>query len=178
MQGLLSVFHAIFTKNKTFMVILNFYLFLPKINHTMKHLFKLSLVALLALTAVVSSCSKYDEGSNFSLISAKGRMAGDWKLSSYTVNGSDYTSSMGTVNVTLDKDGTYKGTAVYTVFGSTVTDNFDGTWEFNSDKTTVSMKETGSSTAEVYTIIELKNKEMKLQQVDGNTTYLTTYVAQ
>jgi hypothetical protein len=178
MQPFFNVLHTIFTKNKTFTVILNFYLFLPKINHTMKHLFKLSLVALLALTAVVSSCSKYDEGSNFSLISAKGRMAGDWKLSSYTVNGSDYTSSMGTVNVTIDKDGTYKGTASYVVFGSTVTDNFDGTWEFNSDKTTVSMKETGSSTAEVYTIIELKNKEMKLQQVDGNTTYLTTYVAQ
>ena len=175
MQGLLSVLRTIFTKNKTFMLILNFYLFLPKINHTMKHLFKLSLVALLALTAVVSSCSKYDEGSNFSLISAKGRMAGDWKLSSYTVNGSDYTSSMGTVNVTIDKDGTYAGTAVYPIIGTT---NFNGTWEFNSDKTTVSMKESGSSTAEVYTIIELKNKEMKLQQIDGNTTYLTTYVAQ
>lgn len=159
-------------------MILNFYLFLPKINHTMKHLFKLSLVALLALTAVVSSCNKYEEGSNFSLISAKGRMAGQWKLTSYTVNGADYTSSMGTFNVTIDKDGTYTGTAAYVVFGSTVTDNFDGKWEFNSDKTTVSMTETGSSTAEVYTIVELKNKEMKLKQVDGNTTYLTTYTAQ
>lgn len=178
MQPFFNVFHSTFTKIKTFTLILNFYLFLPKINHTMKHLFKLSLVALLALTAVVSSCSKYDEGSNFSLISAKGRMAGDWKLSSYTVDGADYTSSMGTVNVTIDKDGTYKGTAVYTVLGTPFTDNFDGTWEFNSDKTTVSLKETGSTSAEVYTIIELKNKEMKLQQVDGNTTYLTTYVAQ
>jgi hypothetical protein len=159
-------------------LILNFSLFLPKINHTMKHLFKLSLVAMLALTAVVTSCSKYDEGSNFSLISAKGRMAGDWKISSYTVNGADYTSSVGTVNVTIDKDGTYKGTAVYTVLGTPFTDNLAGTWEFNSDKTTVSMLETGATSAEVYTIIELKNKEMKLQQVDGNTTYLTTYTAQ
>ncbi len=73
---------------------------------------------------------------------------------------------------------TYKGTVVYVLLGTPITDNFDGTWEFNSDKTTVSLKETGSTSAEVYTIIELKNKEMKLQQVDGNTTYLTTYTAQ
>jgi hypothetical protein len=144
----------------------------------MKHLFKLSLVALLALTAVVSSCNKYEEGSNFSLISAKGRMAGQWKLTSYTVNGTDYTSSAGDYTVTIDKDGTYSGTAVYTVLGTQFTDNFSGNWEFNSDKTTVSMTETGSSTAEVYTIVELKNKEMKLKQVDGNTTHLTTYTAQ
>jgi hypothetical protein len=178
MRDLFSLFRSTFTKNKKINKQLNFYLFLLKINRTMKHLFKLSLVALLALTAVVSSCSKYEEGSNFSLISAKGRMAGDWKLTSYTVNGTDYTSSMGTFNISIAKDGTYTGTVVYVILGTPMTDNFDGTWEFNSDKTTVSLKETGSTSAEVYTIIELKNKEMKLQQVDGNTTYLTTYTAQ
>jgi hypothetical protein len=144
----------------------------------MKHLFKLSLVAMLALTAVVTSCSKYEEGSNFSLISAKGRVAGDWTLTSYTVDGVDFTSSAGVFNITFEKDGTYAGTAVYTVLGTPFTDNFSGTWEFNSDKTTVSLLETGATAAEVYTIIELKNKEMKLQQVDGNATYLTTYTAQ
>ena len=144
----------------------------------MKKLFSLGLVAMLALTAVISSCSKYEEGSNFSLISAKGRVAGDWTLSSYTVNGADYTSSKGTINVTFDKDGTYTGTATYVVLGASFTDSYSGTWTFNSDKTTVSMMETGSSTAEVYTIIELKNKEMKLQHIDGNNKYLTTYTAQ
>jgi hypothetical protein len=144
----------------------------------MKHLFKLSLVAMLALTAVVTSCNKYDEGSNFSVISAKSRIAGDWKLTSYTVNGTDNTSNQGTVLVTVKKDGTYSGSASYVIFGSTVTNNYTGTWEFNSDKTTVSMLDSQSSTPEVYTIVELKNKEMKLKQVDGNYTYITTYTAQ
>ena len=144
----------------------------------MKKLFSLGLVAMLALTAVISSCSKYEEGSNFSLISAKGRVAGDWTLSSYTVNGTDYTSTQGTMNVTIDKAGTYTGTATFVILGVPVVDNFNGTWMFNSDKTTISMTETGSTTAEVYTIIELKNKEMKLQQIEGGLTYLSTYTAQ
>jgi hypothetical protein len=144
----------------------------------MKKLFSLGLVAILMLTAVISSCSKYDEGSNFSLISAKGRVAGDWTLSKYTVNGADYTSIQGTKNVTIDKSGTYTGTATFVILGVPVVDNFNGTWMFNSDKTTISMTETGSTTAEVYTIIELKNKEMKLQKIEGGFTYLSTYTAQ
>ncbi len=144
----------------------------------MKHLFKLSLVALLALTAVVSSCSKYEEGSNFSILSAKARLAGDWKLTSYTVNGTDYTSNLGTRLVTIEKDGTYSGSDSYDIFGSTFTDTYNGTWLFNDDKTTVSFLETGSSSTDVYTIIELKNKEIKLQQIVNNNTSIFTYTAQ
>jgi hypothetical protein len=144
----------------------------------MKHLFKLSLVALLALTAVVSSCNKYEEGSNFSIISAKARLAGDWKLTSYKIDGADYTSSAGTRLVTIEKDGTYSGSNSFVIFGSTITDPFTGTWEFNGDKTTLSLLETGTSTPEVYTIVELKNSEIKLKQVTNNLTYLTTYTAQ
>jgi hypothetical protein len=145
----------------------------------MKNLFRLSLVAFLATsTLLVTSCGKYEEGPSVTLLTAKMRIAGDWKMASYTVNGTDYTSAAGSVTVTIDKDGTYAGTAVYTFGGSTVTDNFTGAWEFNDDKTKVTMTETGSSTGEVYDIVMLKNKQMKLKQVSGSNTEIWTYDAQ
>lgn len=145
----------------------------------MKNLFRISLVAILAMAALTTtSCNKYEEGPSVTLLPAKSRMAGDWQLSKYTVNGTDYTSNAGTMKVTIDKDGTYSGTISYNVFGSTVTDNIAGTWEFNGDKTKVSFLETGETSAEMYDILMLKNKEMKLQQIDGSTTYQWTYIAQ
>lgn len=144
----------------------------------MKNLFSLGLVAIMALTVMVSSCNKYPEGPKFTLLSAKARLAGDWKLTKFTINGGDYTSSQGTVLLSIGKNGTYSGTATYVVFGETVTDNLSGTWEFNSDKTTVSFLETGETSAEVYDILELRNKAMKLQQVEDGDTYIWSYSAQ
>ena len=145
----------------------------------MKRFLGLSLVAMMAMTVLLTtSCNKYPEGPKLTLLTAKARISGDWKMTGYTVNGTDYTSSMGTVLVTIEKDGTYSGTASYVVFGQTVTDNFNGSWDFNDDKTKVTFTEAGSTSGEIYDILMLKNKEMKLQQVDNGDTYITTYTAQ
>lgn len=134
---------------------------------------------MMAMTVLLTtSCNKYPEGPKLTLLTAKARISGDWKMTGYTVNGTDYTSSMGTVLVTIEKDGTYSGTASYVVFGQTVTDNFNGSWDFNDDKTKVTFTEAGSTSGEIYDILMLKNKEMKLQQVDNGDTYITTYTAQ
>jgi len=144
----------------------------------MKNLFSLALVAVMALTVVVSSCNKYPEGPKFTLLSAKARLTGDWKLTKFTINGADYTSSQGTLTMTIDKNGTYSSSQTYVVFGSTVTENSTGTWTFNGDKTTVSFVESGQSSAEIFTILELRNKELMLQQVQDGDTYISTFTAQ
>lgn len=145
----------------------------------MKRFLGLSLVAMMAMTVLLTtSCNKYPEGPKLTLLTAKARISGDWKLTGYTANGTDYTSSQGTVLVTIEKDGTYKGTVSVVVFGQTVTDSFNGTWEFNDDKTKVTFTEAGSTTGDIYEILMLKNKEMKLQQVENGVTYITTYAAQ
>lgn len=142
----------------------------------MKKLFK-TMIAVVAIGSLfLASCGKYEEGPGFTVRTAKARASGDWKLTSLTVNGTDYTSSLGgTITMTVDKDGTYK-----TTYSSTAgTNETTGTWTFNDDKTTISFTESGSSsTADVYTILELKSKEMKLQQVDAGFTTITTYTAQ
>ncbi len=138
----------------------------------MKNVFK-SLIAILAVgSLLLGSCSKYEDGPGFTVRTAKARVSGDWKLTSYTLNGTDYTSSLPTITMTIDKDGTYTGT--YSSGSGSVTET--GTWVFNDDKTTLSI--TASSNTEVYTITELKSKEMKLQQVSGSNTEVSTYTAQ
>jgi hypothetical protein len=145
----------------------------------MKRFLGLSLVAMMAMTVLVTtSCNKYPEGPKLTLLTAKARISGDWKLTGFSVNGTDYTSQAGTVLITIEKDGTYKGTTSYVLFGNTVTDNFNGTWEFNDDKTKVTFTDAGSTTGDIFDIIMLKNKEMKLQQIDNGDTSVWTYTAQ
>lgn len=138
----------------------------------MKKVFK-SMIAILAVgSLLLGSCSKYEDGPGFTVRTAKARISGDWKLTSYTLNGTDYTSSLPTITMTIEKDGSFTSTYTSGSFSTTET----GTWVFNDDKTTVAF--TASSNTDTYTITELKSKEMKLQQVNGSNTEVSTYTAQ
>jgi hypothetical protein len=140
----------------------------------MKNLFKM-FVAIVAISALtLTSCSKYEEGPGFTVRTAKARVSGDWKVTNFTVNGTAYSSGI-TVTMTIEKSGSY--TATYTTSLGATTET--GTWAFNDDKTTISFTaSTAGSVADTYTIVELKSKEMKLKQIDGSYTYITTYTAQ
>ncbi|MEY3238455.1 MAG: hypothetical protein RI883_2556 [Bacteroidota bacterium] len=137
----------------------------------MKKLFSLGLVAMLALTAVVSSCGKYEEGSKFTFLSAKSRVVNDWKLTSVTYNGTEVISLYPAIEISFKKDDTYSTS--FTAGGLTTTET--GTWAFNSDKTALLMTATGSTTVETQTIVMLKSKMMKLKSTDtsGDVTIMT-----
>lgn len=60
----------------------------------MKKTLLFSVLSLIVATTFLSSCSKYDEGSKFTLLSKKSRMVNDWHLISQTEN-----------NVTLNLSG-------------------------------------------------------------------------
>jgi len=129
----------------------------------MKKLFSLGLVAMLALTAVVSSCGKYEEGSKFTFLSAKSRVVNDWVVTSVTYNGTEVISLYPTIKISVKKDETY--TTSFTSGGSTTSET--GTWALNSDKSALLMTATGSTTVDTETIIMLKSKMMKLKSVDS-----------
>lgn len=137
----------------------------------MRKLLSLSLVAMLALTAVVSSCSKYDEGPKFTLLTAKMRVTGNWEMIKVTYNGSDITSFNPKTKLDIVKDGSY--TKTYTSGSFSITET--GTWKFNSDKTDLIFTDS-SNDVTTFKIIQLKNKDMKLKYTDsdGNET-VTTY---
>jgi len=137
----------------------------------MKKLFSLGLVAMLALTAVVSSCGKYEEGSKFTLLSAKSRVVNDWSLTGAAYNGTEIISLYPTIKMSFKKDDTY--TTSFTAAGITTTET--GTWAFNNDKTALLLSATGSATVDTQTIVMLKSKMMKLKSTDtaGGVTILT-----
>lgn len=124
---------------------------------------------LLTLLFVFTACNRYEEGSNFSLISAKARLANTWTISTitYTDGGNTTTITGTTGTLTISKDGTWSSTTTYTVFGQTGTDTDAGTWTFNDDKTQITVIDSDGD-ATVSTIIKLKNKELSMSTTDNN----------
>lgn len=130
---------------------------------------KLALVFLLAVS--FTACDKYEEGANFSLLTAKMRITNTWVSSSYTIETALGTSTSNSCELTIDNDGTFSYTSTISPFpASTAT----GTWGFNSDKTQLLLTE--GNNVDTWDIVKLKNKELKLTQtgsVLGSTTTST-----
>lgn len=136
----------------------------------MKNLFRLSLVAVLALSAVLTSCNKYEEGPGFTLLTAKMRVVNDWKITKVEYNGTDVTPSSSTTSTSIKKDNTY--TSTYSSGSFSITEN--GTWEFNSDKTQLISTDSDGDVSTMI-IVMLKNKMMKLKDIDGSNVTIVTY---
>ena len=140
---------------------------------------KIGFAILIGTATLVSSCNKYEEGPSFSLLSAKMRITGDWTATAMTVDNQDTDLTNIDISVSINNDGTYALETVTTIvvgsLSSSYTSSEAGTWEFNSDKTSVLMMADGSSTAYQATILKLENKEMKLRTVDGSTNTDVTY---
>ncbi len=133
---------------------------------------KLGFLFILAIS--FTACDKYEEGANYSHLTAKMRLVNIWKLEkiSITNGNTTYNSTNSYPNeiFKISKDNTYEKT--YTA--GNFTTNESGAWDFNSDKTELVLTETGE-TPDTYSIIKLKNKELKITYVDGSTTYTYEY---
>ena len=118
-------------------------------------------IALLFVIAIsFSACNKYDEGANFSLLTAKMRVTNVWTSSIFTIETVVGTSTSNTSVLTIEKDGNF--THVVSISGLPAS-TASGTWGFNSDKTQLLL--TDGNTVDTWDIIKLKNKELKLVQV-------------
>jgi len=120
---------------------------------------KIAFVFLLA--TIFTACNKYEEGANYSLLTAKMRITNDWSSTSYSISSSFGTSTSNSSTLNIAKDGTFiLATTIAPLSGTTTT----GTWGFNSDKTQLLLTEGG--TVDTWDIIKLKNKELKLTKVE------------
>jgi hypothetical protein len=136
----------------------------------------LPLIAL-SLIFLTPSCSKYPNGSKFTLLTKTNRMVNDWKLTSYMINGNEFIESQPEISLVIEKDGTYSWTATQTVLGQIQSEFEHGTWSFNDDKTSLLILTDGEEIPVGYTITELRSKKMVLQYYDKvtNITYVSTY---
>lgn len=132
----------------------------------MKYLVLLSLLTTLAFT----SCNKYSEGPNFSLLTRKARITNDWVLESYTKDGSDLYDGTYEMNLSIEKDGTYSKSIITPNLGQLQSTTAHGTWEFIDSQGSISLLEDGMLLGESYEIIMLKNKNLKLRQTDYNNS--------
>jgi hypothetical protein len=136
----------------------------------------LPLIAL-SLIFLTPSCSKYPNGSKFTLLTKTNRMVNDWKLTSYMINGNEFVESQPEISLVIEKDGTYSWTATQTVLGQIQSEFEHGTWSFNDDKTSLLILTDGEEIPVGYTITELRSKKLVLQYYDKvtNITYVSTY---
>ena len=132
----------------------------------------IKIAALFIVAVTFTACNKYEEGSNYSLISKKSRVANEWKLNRATAENSGVTADITTtLTLSTTKDGTFTRTATIATIDFAET----GNWVFNDDKTSLIMTD---SDGDVFTgtIKKLKSDEMTLVNVDGSTTYTYEYV--
>ena len=121
------------------------------------------------LTVVVTACSKYEEGSNFTLLTKTSRVANTWKITALTADGNDIMSLNAVSQIVATKDGDWDVT--YTAFGLSTVD--EGKWEFSSDKTKlITTDESGDVTES--TIVKLTKDELKVTRTDNGVVYNTT----
>ena len=142
----------------------------------MKKLFLIGFVAALATSTMMTSCSKYEEGSKFTLLTKKSRVINEWNLVSMTQDGTALNMTGLVVTIKFLKDGTYSNTTSYTLLGQTYTDTVNGTWSFSDDKTKLLTIETGTTVTGEWTIIQLAKDDMKLSQFDAATNSTTITV--
>ena len=134
----------------------------------MKKSFFYASLALLSMVFVMSSCNRYEEGANFSLLTAKARLVNTWTMSSSTFEtGGNSTTNTGfsEVTVTFSKVNSYSYSGKY--IGLPFSE--EGEWAFNSDKTSVIMTEDNGD-VETWKLIKLKNKELKVSTPLNNGT--------
>ena len=139
----------------------------------MKKTLFFSVLSLIVATTFLSSCSKYDEGSKFTLLSKKSRMVNDWHLMSKSVGAFEINLSGISKHLKLSKDGSLEYTETFIVLGQTYEEITYGTWEFSDDKSKLVLQETGGTITGEYTILKLTSSELKVQQIDSSNGDIT-----
>lgn len=121
------------------------------------------ILPILVMATILSSCSKYEDGPSFTLLSKKSRAVNNWKYSAVLDSkGTDITSfvisSGDEYLLELKKDDTFSFTEKEN--GSTYT--YSGTWAFSEDKMQLLTTDSGSTYADSLTILKLEKDEMWL----------------
>jgi len=138
-------------------------------NHMKKIIFKIALMAIVAVS--FSACSKYDEGSKFTLLTKKARLINDWEVEKMTVNGTDVTNLGIVTELNIKKGGDV--TTSNTFFNLPTTT--EGTWVFDNDKSHIII--TNGEDLESFEIIKLKKDELKIQATTNNVLYIIELVS-
>lgn len=129
--------------------------------------------SLLMIASVVtilnfSSCSKYDDGPNFTLRTKKARLTGEWEV--VKMGGQNLDAGY-ELEFEFEKDGDFKWTYGYSSGGSSYSYTYSGEWEWEDDKEDIriSVNDGGSYSYNIdYKILRMTNKELVLEDTYGD----------
>jgi len=88
------------------------------------------ILSFICLIAFVSSCSKYDDGPAFSLLTKTQRVTGTWDLKKVIVNGEEMSPDDTYTNT---YDAYCSNTGMYYSYDLIESDSYETTWEFDKD---------------------------------------------
>lgn len=133
---------------------------------------KISLViALLGVMTISSlqSCQKYADGPSISLRTRTERVANNWKVENYKINGSDYTSLVASYTESFSKSESYSYD-----WGSI---NGEGTWKFINDDEEIQLTGNDNQSSRKLFILKLEEKSFWYYYMDGDDKHELHLVA-
>ncbi len=125
------------------------------------------LLCLLLICSAVSSCKKYEEGPALSLRTKKARMANNWKVDKFLVNGVDKTSDYRLLVIRESLEFFRSGQFQYSEVSnwSWAVPYYTGKWELEDKKEHLSLTSDDASVDyREFKILKLKNDELWLQR--------------
>jgi hypothetical protein len=123
---------------------------------------KILALSFVILMAIASSCSKYEDGPKFSLLSKKKRISRVWKVE-YSINLAtqvEHSADFADWLLDFGSDGSYTYTTIYKQLKTTT----NGNWELIGD-TQLKLNYSTASGEQIvfYTILRLTKKELWLK---------------
>ena len=120
------------------------------------------MLSAILIAFTTTSCKKYEQGPDFSILPKKERLANNWKMETYMEDGVEKTTTFNNLFqnalFTIESDGDY--TLTYKPLGIT---NYSetGTWRFVNSKEDFETNPTsGVGSVAVHHILKLKDKEL------------------
>ena len=108
----------------------------------------------------LQSCEKYPDNQLISLQSRAERVANNWQVDNYKVNGSDYTSLVSDYTELFTKEGNYS--YQWGLFSGT------GTWAFQNNDEEIRITGINNQTSRDLIILKLEEKEFWYYYMDGS----------
>ena len=119
------------------------------------------IVLLSALTLpIIHSCKKYEEGPTLSIRTRAERVANNWKVENYKINGDDFTSLVSGYTESFTKKGAYSYS--WGILGGS------GTWKFQNKDEEIKLSGDDGQSSRTLIILKLEEKAFWYYYMDGN----------
>jgi hypothetical protein len=129
----------------------------------MKNRFYILALISIWFATTAQSCQKYSDGPMFSLRSRTERVANEWKVDNYSINGTDFTSLVSNYTETFTSNGGYS-------YSWGLLDG-SGTWKFQNNDEEIQLSGTDNQSDRKLIIQKLEEDAFWYYYMDGNNKY-------